>query len=118
MSVELKGWHMTVVGRRTIAVAGGVLGVLVAVGAGTASATMLPAKAAVRPAAATAAVTVPPANAAFDYQIGEPYRPPAGVRVVSRDHDASPAAGLYNICYVNGFQTQTEAAQWWQANHD
>ena len=26
----------------------------------------------------------PPANATFDYQIGEPYTPPAGVTVVSR----------------------------------
>ena len=59
----------------------------------------------------------PPANAGFDYQIGDPYRPPAGVQVVSRDHEAAPAAGLYNICYVNGYQTQTEAANWWQTNH-
>jgi hypothetical protein len=34
----------------------------------------------------------PPANAAFDYQIGGAYAPPAGVTVVSRDHDVSPAA--------------------------
>jgi Glycoside-hydrolase family GH114 len=60
----------------------------------------------------------PPANAPFDYQIGEPYTPPAGVRVVSRDHDAAPASGLYNICYVNGFQTQSEAASWWKTNHN
>ncbi|HEY0530809.1 MAG TPA: endo alpha-1,4 polygalactosaminidase [Actinoplanes sp.] len=59
----------------------------------------------------------PPANAAFDYQIGGPYTPPAGVTVVSRDHDASPAAGLYNVCYVNAFQAQTEDASWWKTNH-
>lgn len=59
----------------------------------------------------------PPANAGVDYQIGEPYTPPAGVTVVSRDHDASPAAGLYNICYVNAFQAQTDAASWWKTNH-
>ncbi|WP_426505627.1 endo alpha-1,4 polygalactosaminidase [Dactylosporangium sp. McL0621] len=59
----------------------------------------------------------PPANAGFDYQIGGAYSPPAGVGVVSRDHDASPAAGLYNICYVNAFQAQTEANAWWKSNH-
>jgi hypothetical protein len=59
----------------------------------------------------------PPANAGFDYQIGGAYPPPAGVGVVSRDHDASPAAGLYNICYVNAFQAQTEASAWWKSNH-
>ncbi|MFI5910985.1 endo alpha-1,4 polygalactosaminidase [Dactylosporangium sp. NPDC051541] len=59
----------------------------------------------------------PPANAGFDYQIGGPYTPPAGVGVVSRDHDASPAAGLYNICYVNAFQAQSEANSWWKSNH-
>ena len=35
--------------------------------------------------AVAAAVAPPPANARFDYQIGEPYKPPRGVRVVSRD---------------------------------
>ncbi len=100
---------------RAVAVAGAVLAVLVVVGVGTARATMRPEASASMPRVTYAP---PPANAGFDYQIGEPYRPPAGVRVVSRDHDASPAAGLYNICYVNGFQTQTEAATWWQTNHD
>ncbi|WP_329075333.1 endo alpha-1,4 polygalactosaminidase [Streptomyces niveus] len=50
--------------------------------------------------------TLPPVNAEFDYQIGGAYAPPAGVKVVSRDHSDSPAPGLYNICYVNAFQTQ------------
>jgi hypothetical protein len=59
----------------------------------------------------------PPANATFDYQIGEAYTPPAGVTVVSRDYTASPAAGLYNICYINAFQAQTDAATWWKTNH-
>jgi hypothetical protein len=62
-------------------------------------------------------VTPPPANAGFDYQLGEPYQPPAGIGVVSRDRGASPAAGLYNICYVNGFQTQPDEVAWWQRNH-
>ena len=59
----------------------------------------------------------PPANAAFDYQIGSPYTPPAGVTVVSRDHDAAAASGIYNICYVNAYQAQPDALSWWQSNH-
>ncbi len=58
------------------------------------------------PRAEAAAWSPPPAGADFDYQIGKPYDPPAGVTVVSRDWKESPAAGLYNICYVNAFQTQ------------
>ncbi|MEV4704482.1 endo alpha-1,4 polygalactosaminidase [Actinoplanes sp. NPDC049316] len=49
-----------------------------------------------------------PANAKFDYQIGSAYTPPSGVKVVSRDVGAAPAAGLYNVCYINGFQTQPD----------
>jgi hypothetical protein len=67
--------------------------------------------------AASAAFAPPPANASFDYQIGAPYTPPSGVTVVSRDHDAAAAPGIYNICYVNAFQAQTEAADWWKTNH-
>jgi hypothetical protein len=69
------------------------------------------------PTSSAAAWAPPPANAAFDYQIGDPYTPPAGVTVVSRDHDATPAAGIYNVCYVNAFQAQTDAASWWKTNH-
>ncbi len=65
---------------------------------------------------AAAAVTTPPPHAGFDYQIGSAYTPPSGVTVVSRDHDASPAAGLYNICYVNAFQAQTGAEGDWDAD--
>jgi hypothetical protein len=62
---------------------------------------------------ADAAVTLPPTHAKFDYQIGGAYTPPAGVQVVTRDRTASPAAGLYNICYVNAFQVQPgEQSQW------
>ncbi|MEU4243597.1 endo alpha-1,4 polygalactosaminidase [Actinoplanes sp. NPDC026619] len=69
------------------------------------------------PVPAAVAWAAPPANASFDYQIGEPYAPPAGVTVVSRDHDAAAAPGLYNICYVNAFQAQTGDESWWEANH-
>ena len=60
---------------------------------------------------------VPPANATFDYQIGAPYPPPRGVRVVSRDRSSAPAAGLYSICYVNAFQVQPEELGWWKGAH-
>ncbi|MET9864000.1 endo alpha-1,4 polygalactosaminidase [Streptomyces smyrnaeus] len=61
-------------------------------------------------------VTLPPAHAGFDYQIGGPYTPPEGVRVVSRDHSVQPAEGLYNICYVNAFQTQPGAEDSWDSD--
>jgi len=69
-------------------------------------------------AGAAVTYTLPPVNAKFDYQIGGAYTPPSGVTVVSRDRKAAPAAGLYNICYVNAFQTQPDEIGWWQANHD
>ncbi|MGW7256716.1 endo alpha-1,4 polygalactosaminidase [Streptomyces sp. NPDC054834] len=59
------------------------------------------------------AVRLPPRAAGFDYQIGGPYHPPAGVRIVSRDRSASPAPGLYNVCYVNAFQAQPEERGSW-----
>ncbi|MFC9340874.1 endo alpha-1,4 polygalactosaminidase [Streptomyces sp. NPDC057020] len=74
-------------------------------------------KATAPPGPTTAKVTPPTANAPFDYQIGSPYSPPKNVQVVSRDRTAKPAAGLYTICYVNAFQTQPDALDWWEKNH-
>ncbi|WP_307845225.1 endo alpha-1,4 polygalactosaminidase [Planomonospora sp. ID67723] len=68
--------------------------------------------------AGAAAPVLPPANARADYQLGGGYTPPAGVKVVSRDRTERPASGLYNICYVNGFQTQPHEIGWWKRNHD
>ncbi len=62
-------------------------------------------------------LTLPPANGAFDYQLGEAYAPPDGVVVVSRDRNAAPAPGLYNLCYVNGFQTQPDERDFWLDEH-
>lgn len=71
----------------------------------------------------------PPANGKWDYQIGGPYAPATGVKVVSRDRTVAPVPGLYNICYVNVMQTQpNESGQsmtnppygttaWWLQNH-
>ncbi|WP_043670197.1 endo alpha-1,4 polygalactosaminidase [Streptomyces xylophagus] len=61
-------------------------------------------------------VRLPPRHADFDYQIGGAYPPPAGVRIVSRDRTASPAPGLYNICYVNAFQAQPDGRASWPAD--
>ncbi|WP_329456648.1 endo alpha-1,4 polygalactosaminidase [Streptomyces sp. NBC_01497] len=70
-------------------------------------------------AASPGRVRLPDAGASFDYQLGGPYRPPAGVRAVSRDRTARPATGLYSLCYVNAFQAQPGAASatWWRSHH-
>ncbi|MDQ0408258.1 endo alpha-1,4 polygalactosaminidase [Streptomyces sp. NPDC000349] len=84
--------------------------------AGVCAAAVLATAAALVPGSTPAEAAVPappPAHADFDYQIGGAYTPPSGVRVVSRDHTASPAAGLYNICYVNAFQAQRGAEDEW-----
>lgn len=79
--------------------------------------------------AAATGITLPTANAQFDYQIGGIYTPVAAVGVVSRDRLVAPAAGKYNICYVNLMQTQPDESgqsptnppygttQWWKNNH-
>ncbi|MFE0677557.1 endo alpha-1,4 polygalactosaminidase [Streptomyces sp. NPDC058867] len=61
-------------------------------------------------------VTPPPVRAGFDYQLGGAYDPPEGVSVVARDRTAEPAEGLYNICYINGFQAQPGEARDWDAD--
>jgi hypothetical protein len=62
-------------------------------------------------------VVLPSANATFDYQIGASYPPARGVRAVSRDRSGEPAAGRYNICYVNAFQAQPDELNWWKNTH-
>ena len=47
----------------------------------------------------------------------EGYRPAPGVLIVSRDRTDVPMAGIYNICYVNAFQTQATDTQWWRTRH-
>ncbi|RLL70763.1 endo alpha-1,4 polygalactosaminidase [Streptomyces sp. Z26] len=56
--------------------------------------------------ASAAEPALPEPGVGFDYQIGGPYDPPSGTEVVSRDRTATPASGLYNICYINAFQVQ------------
>ncbi len=50
---------------------------------------------------------LPPVGQYFDYQLGGDYPPAEQVGIVTRDWFAgTPEPGLYNICYVNAFQTQ------------
>jgi len=60
---------------------------------------------------------LPPTNAPFDYQLGGAYAPHPETEVVVRDREAEPAAGLYNICYVNAFQTQEHELARWEDDH-
>jgi hypothetical protein len=53
-------------------------------------------------------------NGGLDYQLGGAYPPPEGVNIVSRDRTASIAPGLYNVCYVNGFQVQPGEDDDWE----
>jgi hypothetical protein len=67
--------------------------------------------------AAQSRVLSPPLGARFDYQLGAAYAPPEGVTVVERDRTSSPAGAGYDICYVNGFQTQPSESEDFAAEH-
>jgi hypothetical protein len=60
---------------------------------------------------------LPPAGAQYDSQLGGAYPPPPGTAIISRDRADAPAPGLYNICYINAFQTQPQDWDWWLSNH-
>ncbi|WP_336705927.1 endo alpha-1,4 polygalactosaminidase [Oerskovia sp. USHLN155] len=64
-----------------------------------------------------AAPAPPPAGAGLDYQLGGAYPPPDGVTVVVRDVTDSPAGAGYDVCYVNGFQTQPGESETWLRDH-
>ncbi len=54
-------------------------------------------------------VRLPPRAAGVDYQLGQPYRLPRGVRIVVRDwFEGRVPQDSYAICYVNAFQTQPD----------
>ena len=67
---------------------------------------------------------LPPTSGVFDYQLGGT----AGavtldgvstpIDVVERDATARPQPGAYNVCYVNGFQTQPDQRALWRAHDD
>ena len=54
-----------------------------------------------------------PVGVGVDYQLGGVDDVPAGVGVVVRDRLAEPA-GVYDVCYVNGFQTQPGSGRFWR----
>jgi len=65
-----------------------------------------------------AGVPLPPAGAGFDYQLGGGYALSDGVTVVARDSTDDPVGGsVYDICYVNGFQTQPGEGEHWVDEH-
>jgi Glycoside-hydrolase family GH114 len=63
------------------------------------------------------AVTLPPTGTDWDYQLGGGRPVPHHVGVVERDRLDSPAPKTYNVCYVNGFQTQKEQERFWGRHH-
>ncbi len=65
------------------------------------------------PAAAAEDWTPPPADVDLDYQLGGAVDVPDHVGVVVRDRTEEPA-GRYDVCYVNGFQTQPDARRFWR----
>ena len=67
--------------------------------------------------AAPSSIALPPANAPLDYQLGVAYSPDPDVAVLARDRTAVPDADRYNICYVNGFQSQPDEASLWLDEH-
>ena len=60
---------------------------------------------------------MPPPNAGLDYQLGGAYAPPPGVDIVTRDRNAPSAGALYDICYVNGYQSQPDEETFWLNDH-
>ena len=68
------------------------------------------------PAPAHATVRPLPIGTDVDYQLGGARDVPANVGIVVRDRRSAPAAGKYNVCYVNGFQTQPDERRFWRAH--
>jgi len=64
-----------------------------------------------------AGVELPEAGAGFDYQLGGAYPPPHNATVIARDRLAAPAGVGYDICYVNGFQTQPAESEKFAQRH-
>ena len=60
-----------------------------------------------------AAVMAVPTGTDVDYQLGGAVEPPANVGIVVRDRTDPPVAGRFNVCYVNGFQTQPNEKRFW-----
>jgi hypothetical protein len=65
-------------------------------------------------APAYADVEPPPVDTDIDYQLGGAKAMPAHVGILVRDREARPAKGRYDVCYVNGFQTQPHERRFWK----
>jgi hypothetical protein len=63
--------------------------------------------------AAAADVDPLPTGTDVDYQLGGAATAPAHVGIVVRDREEEPQPGRYNVCYVNGFQTQPHERRFW-----
>ncbi|GEP37889.1 hypothetical protein NPS01_15520 [Nocardioides psychrotolerans] len=61
-----------------------------------------------------AAVEGLPVGTDVDYPLGGDRDVPAHVGIVVRDRTSAPLEGRYNVCYVNGFQTQPDAKRFWR----
>ncbi len=59
-------------------------------------------------------VVLPPTGVDWDYQLGGDRPVPDEVGIVVRDRTSEPLADVYNVCYVNGFQTQPGAKKFWR----
>jgi hypothetical protein len=59
-------------------------------------------------------LTALPTGTDVDYQLGGDRPVPDHVGIVVRDRHSPPIAGRYNICYVNGFQTQPDERRFWR----
>lgn len=60
-----------------------------------------------------AGIALPPTGTDWDYQLGGARPVPHHVGIVERDRKAKPVPGAYDICYVNGFQTQPDERKFW-----
>lgn len=61
-------------------------------------------------------IQLPPVGGIPDYQLGEAYTPAPGITIVVRDPSEQPAGLGYDICYLNGFQTQPDESSTWPAD--
>jgi hypothetical protein len=55
-----------------------------------------------------------PVGTDVDYQLGGATAVPDHVGIVVRDRQDTPVSGRYNVCYVNGFQTQRVEHRFWK----
>jgi hypothetical protein len=55
-----------------------------------------------------------PTGTDVDYQLGGDRSVPENVGIVVRDRESAPVEGRYNVCYVNGFQTQPNERPFWR----